>query len=144
MAATLFRKSFGDALPSFPRHFVLRAPDVVAEALGYVHFTAFDNAYLGGGLCVDAVAFRRLDARLRASIRRHGGLGEILLRQAVDRLEGADAAFGYAGDRRALAIDLRVGFEHTDRQHVIVRWLRPLAESQRRELIDRVAAHGPF
>jgi hypothetical protein len=144
LAAALFRKSFGDTLPSFPRHFVLRAPDFMADALGYVHFTAFDNAYLGGGLCVDAVAFRRLDAPLRAAIRRHGGLGEILMWQALDRLQGADAVFGYVGDRRSLDLNLRIGFEQTDRQHIIVRWLRLLAEPERRTLVDRVAAQGPF
>jgi hypothetical protein len=144
LAASLFRKSFGDALPSFPRHFVLQAPDAVTDALGYVHFTAFGNAYLGGGLCVDAVAFRRLDALLRAAIRHHGGLGEILMRRALGRLSGASAVFGFVGDRRSLDLNLRIGFEQADCQHIIVRWLRPLPEAERRALLEKVVSYGPF
>ena len=65
----LFRRLFGDDLPAFPRHFVLR---YVAGGgpvpLAYAHFTPWEGCYLGGGMAFDERVYRQLRPRIaRAS-----------------------------------------------------------------------------
>ena len=58
----LFRRLFGDDLPGFPRHFVLRYVGAGAPVpLAYAHFTPWEGCYLGGGMAFDERAYRRMD-----------------------------------------------------------------------------------
>jgi hypothetical protein len=142
-AATLFRRSFAAELPDYPIHFALLSPDRTT-ALAYVHFSLQNDYALGGGMCIDAMAFRGLEAQARQQIRERGGLAQILLEHAVSMLDGPSAAFGYVGDRLALAIDLRAGFAPAGPERLIVRWLKPLPATSAKAMIDEVAALGPF
>ncbi len=142
-ASDLFRRCFAADLPDYPIHYALLCTTRPA-ALAYVHFTLQDDYALGGGMCVDAFAFRSLEATTRLEIRRQGGMAQILLERAVAMLDGPAAAFGYVGDRRALAVDLRAGFVPAGPERLIVRWLRPLPATAAAAMIEKVATLGPF
>lgn len=141
----LFRRLFGDALPDFPRHFVLRyVAGGEPVPLAYAHFTPWEDCYLGGGMAFDERAYRRLPAGHRARIRAAGGVTEFLLRRIRAMLADAVALFGHVGEPRAERVDLRSGYERTSHPHVIVCWQRALPPSERDALLARVAALGPF
>ena len=141
----LFRRLFGDELPDFPRHFILRyiagGPPV---PLAYAHFTPWEGSYLGGGMAFDERAYRRLAPDHRARIRAAGGVTEFLLRRIRQMLPDAIALFGHVGEPRAERVDLRSGYERTRHPHLIVCWQRPLPEAERDAILSRAAAVGPF
>ena len=144
-AGELFRYRFGSPPPDFPRHFVVRYTSGQREiTVGYVHYTRFEDAYLGGGLCIDDRAYRRLSREHRDALRAAGGIAEQLLRHTLAELAHANAIFAYVGDIRSERVNFRVGFVRTGETHLIVYWPRPLADAQQRALIQKVAALGPF
>ena len=65
-ASELFQQAFGDAIPNFPKHFVLLlCEQSLTLTLGYVHFTKKDNIYLGGGMCVNSRVLRQVPKNIR-------------------------------------------------------------------------------
>lgn len=141
----LFRRLFGDDLPAFPRHFVLRYVGAATPVpLAYAHFTPWEGCYLGGGMAFDERVYRRIASAHRARIRAAGGVTEFLLRRIRERLADAIALFGHVGEPRAERVDLRAGYERTAHPHVIVCWQRELPRAEREVLVARVAALGPF
>jgi peptidoglycan/xylan/chitin deacetylase (PgdA/CDA1 family) len=150
VAGELFRRAFNHEVPGYPRHFVLvhsrepgsgEPPEVVA----YVHHTAREGGvYLCGGMCVDERAYRRFPRWLFEAARDQGGLATIVTRDSVDLLGDCTAVFGHVGEPRARAADLRTGFIDTDREHLMVIWRKAFAESEKRRLVDEVAALGSF
>jgi hypothetical protein len=141
----LFRRLFGDDLPDFPRHFVLRyIGGGAAVPLAYAHFTPWEGSYLGGGMAFDERAYRRLPPTDRARIRAAGGVTEFLLRRIREMLPDAIALFGHVGEPRAERVDLRSGYERTAYPHLIVCWQRELPEGERERILARAAAVGPF
>lgn len=144
-AGDLFRRCFRCDPPREPRHFVARvAIDQSERTIGYIHYARLDDIYLAGGMCIDERTFRRLPAGHRAALKAAGGIAEQMLRFTFAELSGARAIFGYVGDKRAERVDLRAGFRHTGRKHLIVVWPRRLRSAEREAIIDRVAALGPF
>lgn len=145
LAGALFARNFNATVPDFPRHFVLvdRARGEPGTAIGYVHHTHFGDAYLAGGLVVAALEFRRLDERTAEGVRREGGLGEWIMRASCASLE-SDAVFAYMGDAKSIRVNLRVGFVPTAHRYLHVLWKRELPEARMREIVERVAALGPF
>lgn len=142
----LFRRVFHHPPPDHPVHFItsLKATDGWLP-VGYCHFTALEDCYLGGGMCFDERIFRRLSAPERAEIRRLGGIARFTLRSALAHLVDKAAVFGYVGDKRAERIDRSLGFEPTGYPKLLVRWNRsPPSVRARKSLIDRVGALGPF
>ena len=141
----LFKRSFGDDLPAFPRHFVLRyVAGGEPVPLAYAHFTPWEGCYLGGGLVFDERVYRRLPPAHRTRIRASGGVMEYLLRSIRAMLPDAIALFGHVGEPRAERVDLRSGYEHTRHSHVMVCWQRLPPPAEREALLARVAALGPF
>lgn len=143
----LFRRKFGDPPPVHGRHFVafVRVPDSGLQVIGYTHFTPLENVMLGGGAITDDRVLRRVPAVERAALAGGGGVYFQLLRFAMQRLSNdCDALFGYCGDPRAEAVDLRAGFVKTSHRHLLVNFPRPLQQARQHELIERVAALGPF
>ena len=141
----LFKRLFGDDLPAFPKHFVLRyVAGGEAVPLAYAHFTPWEGSYLGGGMAFDERAYRQISAVHRARIREAGGVTEFLLRRIRAMLPDAIALFGHVGEPRAERVDLRAGYERTAHPHVIVCWQRALPAKERDALLARVAALGPF
>jgi peptidoglycan/xylan/chitin deacetylase (PgdA/CDA1 family) len=149
LAGALFRKSFGQPVPDYPRHFVLvhspyagetRKPEVVA----YVHHSPFENVFLAGGMCADPAAYRTFPKPLFDSVKRDGGLATIVMRESFALLGEAPAVFGHVGEPRARQADLRAGFVDTGRTHLMAVWRKPLADGEKEQLLDKVEALGPF
>jgi len=112
-ARDLFFQHFRQQIPETPRHFILeacpgwfRGPMV----LGYVHFEPFKDAYLAGGLVVDAWRFRKLPTDMRARIHDRGGLAEWLMTESCDLMSSSLAIYAYIGDKRSKKVLMRVGF----------------------------------
>ncbi len=146
-AAALFKKSFNAEIPLFPHHIEVRylgsnqnEPPIV----GYVHFTATKDAYLCGGMCIDATAYKRMDATHRARIGQAGGITEIMLRACFHDLTDKPAIFGYCGDVRAMKVDLRAGFVPTQHPYLIVHWKHEVSDSSKAELVAAAYAIGAF
>ena len=146
-AAALFRKSFNSEIPQFPHHMLVRfiggnheEPPIV----GYVHFTATKDFYLCGGMCIDATAYKRMDATHRTRIGEAGGITEIMLRACFHDLSDKPAIFGYCGDARAMKVDLRAGFVPTQHPYLIVHWKHEISESKKALLIADAYAMGAF
>jgi hypothetical protein len=149
-AGELFRRSFGHPPPAEPRHFVLvyvppaDAEDAACAVVAYSHHRAFDEVYLGGGMCVDERAYRRFPKWLFRAVREQGGLATIIARDSISMLGESPACFGHVGEPRARQADLRTGFVDTGRPHLMVFWRKPLPDAERERLIAKVEAYGPF
>jgi len=146
LAGDLFKRSFNDQIPDFPKHFVLVAnneKDTILT-LGYVHFTQHLNMYLGGGMCVNSRALRHLPKKTRAQLNEQGGVAFYMLSKAVKKLKDCEAVFGYVGHKGAYKIDLAVGFEQTKHQHLIVYWKTALDQQQQQQTIQSAYEFGPF
>jgi hypothetical protein len=149
VAGGLFRRSFGHAVPDYPRHFVLvlspePGSDDAPKVVAYVHQTVKGELALCGGMCVDERSYRRMPKWLFEAVREQGGLATIVTRDSVEMLGDVAAVFGHVGEPRARAADLRTGFVDTDREHLMVIWRRELPDTERHRLIEAVAALGPF
>jgi peptidoglycan/xylan/chitin deacetylase (PgdA/CDA1 family) len=150
VAGDLFKQSFGHAVPDYPRHFVLvyspppLADDPEPKVVAYVHQTPHEDFHLGGGMCADATAYRRMPRWLFEQVKEQGGLATIVTRDSIGMLGDSPAAFGHVGEPRARQADLRTGYVDTGHEHLMVFWRRELPEAERQRLIARAAAVGPF
>ncbi|MBB5207819.1 hypothetical protein [Chiayiivirga flava] len=147
LAAPLFQRKFGAAPPTQGHHFLAfhRDAEGLLRVLGYTHFTPFGDIMLGGGACTDERVLRRMSAPERSVLAEAGGAYFVLLRYAMGWLsERCDAMFGYCGDIRAEAVDIRAGFEKTSHPHLLVHFHKPMHEVLQRALIAKAAAIGPF
>jgi len=146
LAGALFQRSFQASIPDFPKHFVLVAsePSGRVLTLGYVHFTAADNLYLGGGMCVNTRALKWLPRSIRQQLNQQGGVAFTMLSSAVAQLDHCDAVFGYVGHQGAYRIDLAVGFEQTRYPHLIVYWKTDLDPDKQQAIIEQAHQFGPF
>lgn len=160
-AAELFAECFGGAAFPEPRDgaglsvptptenwrqyvAVYRWPDGREETVGFTNWIKFDEVYLGGGMCVRKNFYRRLSRDHFRECRAAGGVAQMILEASARSLTDCKALFGYCGDAKAMAVDLRAGFTPTAYSHVIVKWPRPLPEAEAKALIDAVARIGPF
>ena len=73
-----------------------------------------------------------------------GGLAQMMMAAAERELDDCVAWFGYCGDAKALAVDLRAGYVETNRRHVIVKWFDAPPPAGQQRLIDEIAKIGPF
>jgi hypothetical protein len=145
----LFRRRFHtNSFPDYPRHFVAFAilPDKRFITLGYVHYTMWEGSALCGGLVIDERHYRRLPLPVRKAIHQAGGVAEQLLRHTFSLLrDNTKAIWGHVGDKQSEKVCLRVGFEFTDSQYVMVVWNSPnLAQAEKKDWVERVNALGPF
>jgi len=142
----LFRRRFRGDPPDYPKHFVaFYKPDrSMLQAVGYVHYTSFEDSWLCGGLVIDDRLYRRMPAAHRNLIREAGGIAEKLLRDTFARLADAPAIWGYVGDALAEKVDLRAGFRHTTDRYVMVCWNKTLPDDEKQQRLARVVALGPF
>jgi hypothetical protein len=150
VAGALFKRHFGHEIPDYPRHFVLvyspppDAPDTRPAVVAYVHQRPFDEVHLGGGMVVDASAYRLMPRWLFEQVREEGGLATLVTRGSIELLGDSLASFGHVGEPRARAADLRTGYVDTGVEHLMVYWRKDLPEPERQRLIAKVAAVGPF
>lgn len=145
-AGDLFRRRFGGNPPNYPKHYVAfyRQGRTRYLPVGYIHYTAFEDTYLCGGMVIDERLYRRIPAAHRKLIKDAGGIAEIMLRETFARLAAAPAIWGYVGDKQAEEVDVRVGFRHTHHPHVMVVWNRDVPETEKAARLERVVALGPF
>jgi hypothetical protein len=145
-AGELFQRSFAAPPPDEPSHYVAfyREHPLIFRTLGYIHFRAYRGVYLGGGLCIDPHAYRRLPPEHRRLLRTTGGIAEQLLRFGIDALHEVPAHFVYVVDSRSERIVRRVGFVPTEHQYLLVRWNQAIAAGEQQRLIRMVAELGPF
>lgn len=142
----LFRRRFRADPPSYPRSFVAfyRPTRSTLEAVGYVHYLAFEDSFLCGGLVIDERRYRQMPLNHRKVIKAGGGIAEKMLRETFARLRDSPAIWGYVGDVLAEKVDLRVGFRHTEDRHIMVCWNKELSPEEKAQRLARVAALGPF
>ena len=114
------------------------------ETVGFCNWIRHRDVYLQGGMCVQRTFYRRLPRPHYAQIRARGGIAQMMMEAAARELDDALAWFGYCGDAKALAVDLRAGYVQTSRRFVIVKWFREVPQAQREAMIDEIAAIGPF
>ena len=150
IADALFTRAFGHAPPVEGRHFVLvyfpaaGSHDPTPRVVAYTHQRALDELYLAGGMCVDERIYRHLPERLFQAVKDEGGLATIVMRDSFAMLGDSPACFGHVGEPRARQADLRAGFVDTGLPHLMVHWRREIPEAEKRRLIGKVEAHGPF
>lgn len=159
-ADELFREAFnapfpvprdpcGLSIPTPPENWrqyvaVYTWPEGHEETVGFCNWIKYDEAYLEGGLCVRANFYRRLSREHFRECQAQGGIAQMLMMRAAQVLNDCDAWFGWCGDPKALAVDLRAGFQTTDHKYLIVKWFRELPESRKAALIEKYTAIGPF
>lgn len=159
LAAGLFRESFNAGFPvprdgSLPvptppsswRQYVAvyTWPDGKEETVGFCNWIRHRDVYLQGGMCVQRTFYRRLPREEFREIQGRGGLAQMMMAAAERELDDGMAWFGYCGDAKALAVDLRAGYVETSRRHVIVKWFKAPSPGEQQRLIDEVAKIGPF
>jgi hypothetical protein len=159
-AAELFRECFdapfpvprdacGLAIPTPPGNWrqyvaIYRWPDGREETVGFCNWIRHGDVYLEGGMCVRENVYRRMPREHFREVRGRGGIAQMMMETAARELDDAAAWFGYCGDAKALAVDLRAGYVPTRHPHLIVKWFRELPEAARERLVDSIAAIGPF
>jgi hypothetical protein len=159
-ATELFREAFnapfpvpradaGLSIPTPPgnwRQYVAlyRWPDGREETVGFCNWIKHGDVYLEGGMCVQKTFYRRMPRAHFRECNAAGGIAQMLMEQAARELTDCKAWFGYCGDAKALAVDLRVGYMPTGHRHLIVKWFRDVPEAERLALTASIAAIGPF
>jgi hypothetical protein len=114
------------------------------ETVGFCNWIRHGEVYLEGGMCVRPNFYRRMPKDEYAEMRERGGLAQMMMEHAWRELTDCKAWFGYCGDGKALAVDLRFGYEKTRYPYLIVRWMREIAAAEREGLVDGIAAIGSF
>ena len=160
LAGELFRQSFGAdfpvprdnaglPIPTPPgnwRQYVAlyRWPDGREETVGFCNWIKHGDVYLEGGMCVDKTFYRRMPRDHFRECQAHGGIAQMMMAVAAREIDDCTAWFGYCGDAKAMAADLRAGYVPTEHKYLIVKWFKAIPESEGKALIDSIAAIGPF
>ena len=150
VAGALFSKHFGHHAPEYPRHFVLvysppaGAEDTQPRVVAYAHQAPHQGIHLGGGMVADAGAYRKMPKWLFEQVKSEGGLATIVSRGSIAALGDSPASFGYVGEPRARAADLRTGYVDTGIEHLMVFWRKDLPEAEKARLIALADSFGPF
>lgn len=124
----LFENTFKADFPDFPVHYVAhydRAP------VGYYHISRSDDYALIGGLCV-ADDYRRF------------GIASALVHAAHRDAGQITGFFGYCGSAASYKLLTDAGYRDTTYPYLIVHWTCPATLAEQQEIIDAVAALGPF
>ena len=121
-----------------------RRNDECIEPVGFCNWIRYGDVYLEGGMCVKRNFYRRLPREHWNECRARGGIAQIMMETAARELDDCVGWFGYCGDRKAHVVDMRVGYQPTRYQYLIVKWFAELPDDRKRELEDRIATIGPF
>ena len=159
-AEALFRESFnapfpvpradaGLAFPTPPENWrqyvaIYRWPDGSEETVGFCNWIKHGEVYLEGGMCVQKTFYRRMPREHFRECQAQGGIAQMMMATAARELTDCTAWFGYCGDAKALAVDLRAGYVTTPHKHLIVKWFRDPPPAERAALIDSIARLGAF
>lgn len=159
LAEQLFREQFkadfpvprlnaGLSIPTPPENWrqyvaVYRWPDG-EETVGFCNWIKHRDVYLEGGMCVRSSFYRRMPREQFRECNERGGIAQMMMEHAAGELTDCKAWFGYCGDAKAMAVDLRFGYQKTRHPNLIVKWFASLTPAEREALIDEVAAIGSF
>jgi len=149
MFQAIFHQAFpeppADASPSWAQYVAFfRWNEDQVEPVGFCNFLPYENLWLEGGLCVRRNFYARLPRGLSEECRATGGVAQLIMEAAAKELDDCTAWFAYVGDPQSLKVCTRCGYEATNRKHVIAKWFRECSPEDKRALIERVAALGPF
>jgi hypothetical protein len=123
---------------------VYAGPGGGTETIGFCNWIRYGDVYLEGGMCVLESAYRRMPVEHFRAVRERGGIAQMMMARAAAELNDAAAWFGYCGDAKAMAVDLRAGYVRTPHPYLIVKWFRDLPDTERQRLIASIAEIGPF
>ena len=145
-AGDLFRRVFGQDLPTHPRHFVslYNAGDGRLRVAGYVHFSPFESVHLAGGLVVDRALYGEIPPEHLQELAPCRSIGEHLMKQGILALPESVAVFAFMGDRRSIEVNERVGYVATHLEHLYACWRRDVPPDLRRLIAERVMRVTPF
>ena len=118
--------------------------EATIEPVGFCNWIRHRDVYLEGGMCVRQNFYRRLPKEHWVQCKRMGGIAQLLMEAAAKTLNDTEAWFGYCGDKKAYAVDMRVGYRPTRHPFLIVKWFRDVSQSRQEELEDEIALLGPF
>jgi hypothetical protein len=121
-----------------------RWPTGLIETVGFCNWVRFGEVYLEGGMCVKRDFYRRLPREHWRECRARGGIAQLIMESAATELNDCAAWFGYCGDRQAMIVDKRVGYEETRFPHLIVKWFQNRDPAEQNQLIEDIARIGPF
>ena len=121
-----------------------RWPDGTEETVGFCNWIRHGEVYLEGGMCVRGYFYRRLPKEQYRECAARGGLAQMMMEAAATRLNDCKAWFGYCGDAKALAVDLRFGYEPTTHPMLIAKWFQPVDDAEKARLVESIARIGPF
>ena len=121
-----------------------RWPDAKEGTVGFCNWIRYRDVYLEGGMCVSKTFYRRLPKLHWKECADHGGLAQMMMQAASERLNDCKAWFGCCGDAKALAVDLRFGYELTKHDKLIVKWFAAMTPGEKDSLVESIAAIGPF
>jgi hypothetical protein len=143
------REGCGLPIPTPPQNWhqyvaLYRWPDGREEAVGFCNWIRHGDVYLQGGMCARENVYRRMPKEHFRACREHGGIAQMMMATAARELNDAIAWFGYCGDAKAMAVDLRAGYVRTSHPHLIVKWFREVPAAERERLVESIAAIGPF
>ncbi len=114
------------------------------ETVGFCNWIRYQDVYLEGGMCVLPTFYRRMPKSHWKECAARGGVAQMMMQSASEKLNDCKAWFGFCGDGKALAVDLRFGYELTRHDKLIVKWFTPLAHAEKESLIEAIARIGPF
>jgi hypothetical protein len=160
LAGELFRESFnapfpvprndaGLAIPTPPENWrqyvaVYTWPDGRQETVGFCNWIQYGEVYLEGGMCVRGNFYRRMPKEHFRQCQEKGGVAQMMMATAAREIDDCTAWFGYCGDAKAMAVDLRAGYVPTQHQYLIVKWFKDVSPDEQQALIAKIAAIGPF
>jgi hypothetical protein len=102
------------------------------EPVGFCNWIQHGDVYLEGGMCLRRNFYRRFPAPHWGECKRRGGVAQIMMETAAQKLDDCVAWFGRCGDKRAQLVLTRFGYQPTDRRYVIVKWFRDACRAQAR------------
>jgi hypothetical protein len=146
-AGPLFRRKFGDGLPTIGHHIVAfyRSSEGAFAAASYLHIWMQGAIGLIGGGCTDGGVLRTMSGQELGLVNASGGLLKQTLGFCFARFESQlDAYFGHCGEPRAKEVDLSAGFVETELPNLLVRYNRPLTPARQRQLLEQVQRIGAF
>lgn len=147
IAGESFRHKFRHEAPDFGHHliaFYKKSWDHLVP-MGYLNFRLYENTMLVGGGLTDGRSFVHLRPEHAKVVTDAGGVLFLMLRTGFCRFSThCDGFFGHVGNPRALEVDLKAGFERTKYDQLVSFFPRPVSESMKHELIEKIHALGPF
>jgi hypothetical protein len=143
----LFRQKFGSPAPGYGHHviaFYKKSP-LCFVPFCYFNFLPHDEIMLTGGAMTNGAAFAEMPRELAAEIREAGGIYYHVIRFGFHHFaDDCEAFFGYAGDPRAMEVDLAAGYEPTQHRYLIAHWHKPLSDERKAYLVEKAHQVGPF